>query len=51
MNTKFIPAQESFERWLLIPEQVAHRFRNDVARRFRDDRVRCSDLMSPIIPG
>jgi hypothetical protein len=36
---------------LLIPEQVAHLFRNDVARPFQDDRAQRSDLIPPAIPG
>ena len=36
---------------LLIPEQVAHQFRNDVAHLFRDDCAHRSDLMPPTIPG
>jgi len=36
---------------LLIPEQVAHLFRNDVAHLFRDDRAQRSDLIPPALPG
>jgi hypothetical protein len=40
-----------YKRNVLIPEQVAHLFRNDVARPFQDDRAQRSDLIPPAIPG
>jgi len=34
-------------KWVLIPGDVAHPFRNDLAHRFRDDVAHRSDMMSP----